>query len=253
MDLEKELRQAMAEHVAEASAPTSLVADVHRRHRRRVRRVRTTIGVAAVAVVSISALPAAQLFDIGTAEPVGAPTTTTGARPSASPTGSTAPLAPASPGPRTASGTPRAGGTAKPHVPPPSRGGGQGPGVVSPIVDWLTYLPSGLRPAGPCADERTDSRRTTICRWTGTGGSIEVRLVRDSGPSDLEDLFALPSVPRPTEVRGRRALVVERMLTGGAGSLVLWMERPGAGVSVSVDPGLRTQLMRIAEGVRVPS
>ncbi|GAA2119229.1 hypothetical protein [Actinomadura alba] len=252
MDLENELKQAMAEHVAEASAPTSLVADVHRRHRRRARRVRTTIGVAAVAVVTVSALPAAQFFDIGTAEPVGAPTTTTGPRASSMPPGSPVPLAPVSPDPRTGSGTPRAGETAKPPVTRPSRGGG-GPGVVSPIVDWLTYLPSGLRPAGSCGDERDGSRRTTICRWTGTAGTVEVRLVRDSGPTEIEDLFAVPSVPRPAEVRGRRALVVERMLTGGAGSLVLWMERPGAGVSVSVSPGLRTQLMRIAEGARIPS
>jgi hypothetical protein len=252
MDLEKELRQAMAEHVAEASAPVMLVADVHRRHRRRVRRVRTTIGVVAVAVVAVSALPAAEFFDIGAAEQVSAPSTTEDARPSTGSPGSPVPHAPASPGARTGSGTARAGEAGRPSVPPPSHGG-ESPGVAGPVVDWLTYLPSGLRSVGPCADERSADRRTTTCRWRGTGGTIEVRLVRETGVSKIEDLSAVPPMPRYTSVHGRRAVISERMLTGAAGAQVTWMERPGAGVSVSVGPSLRNELMRIAEGVRIPS
>jgi hypothetical protein len=253
MDLEKELRQAMAEHVAEAAAPSSLVTDVRRRHRRRVTRIRTTIGVAAAAVAAIAALPAAEFFDIGAAAPVGAPTTTIAPRPATSPPGSHAPLAPGSLDPRLASKAPRAGSTGKPSATPPHSSVGSPGGITGPVDDWLTYLPSGLQPAGPCLDERSATRRTTTCRWTGTGGTLEVQVVRGSGLTSLEDFSAIPPMPRYTSVHGRRAITGERMLAGGAGGQVMWIERPGTGMFVSVSTPLRSQLMRIAEGVNALS
>ncbi|MBC6459506.1 hypothetical protein [Actinomadura sp. HBU206391] len=242
----------MAEHVAEASAPSSLVTDVRRRHRRRVTRIRTTVGVAAAAVVAIAALPAADFFDIGAAAPVGAPTTASKG-PAAPPPGSQQPLGPGTPDPRTSSGEPRAGATVKPSATPPHRRGGPSGGVIPPVVDWLAYLPSGLRAVGPCADERSETRRTIICRWTGPAGTLEVRLHSGSGLTKPEDVFALSAVPKYTSVRGQRAITLERTLAGGAGSLVMWIDHPGSGVTVSVSPSLRTQLMRIAEGVHAPS
>ncbi|TDD72797.1 hypothetical protein, partial [Actinomadura rubrisoli] len=73
MDLESELRRAMAEQVAEATAPPSLVADVKRRHRRRATRIRATVGAAAASVVALALVPTYQSFR---ATPAGAPETT---------------------------------------------------------------------------------------------------------------------------------------------------------------------------------
>src|SRR3954469_16236923 len=62
MDLENELRQAMAEHVTEVSAPRSLAADAKRRHHRTVRRRGAfTVGAAAL-VVGVAMVPAYQSF-----------------------------------------------------------------------------------------------------------------------------------------------------------------------------------------------
>lgn len=62
MDLESELRKAMAEQVAGATASPSLVADVKRRHRRRRARVHAAAGVAAASVAALALVPTYQSF-----------------------------------------------------------------------------------------------------------------------------------------------------------------------------------------------
>src|SRR4051794_13331170 len=60
MDLENELRQAMAEHVTEVSASRTLASEAKRRHHRTVRR-RTAFAVgAAGVVVAVAMIPAYQ-------------------------------------------------------------------------------------------------------------------------------------------------------------------------------------------------
>ncbi|HEV7936379.1 MAG TPA: hypothetical protein VGP70_29230 [Actinomadura sp.] len=248
MDLEQQLREAMAEHVAEVSAPASLVKDVHRRHRRRVVRIRTTIGVAATALVAITVTPAFNVLQIGAA-PVGAPSATHG-------TGRT-PTRPVSPEPLAAPGSPDShastgtidGAPARPPATSPHHGGGA-EGDVIPIRTWVTYLPRGLKPAGSCRDERAASRRMTICRWTGSAGSLEVRLFRGSELAKPEDFAAIPPMPRYTTVHGHRAIIADG---SGAAAQIMWIDRPGVGVLVEVSQSLRDQLIRIAEGVHAAS
>ncbi|GAA2605951.1 hypothetical protein SMC26_32655 [Actinomadura fulvescens] len=248
MDLESELRKAMAEHTAEASAPASLAARVRHRHRRRVARIRTTVGVAAVAVVAIAAVPSYRSLDAG---PVSASRTPTS-------TGTAAALPPGqdrtpAPGPsRTPRSTdgPGTGSTRQPTVPGTTPSGSGGPipgGGASKLPAWVTYMPSGLSAAGPCATHRSGQRSTTTCRWQGSSGSVEVRLVRGMGFAGPESLAAFPTVPTPTTVRGRRAIMTDRPDTGRQ---IAWLDRPGVGVLVVVGGAARAQLLRIAEGVR---
>jgi hypothetical protein len=249
MDLESELRQAMAEQVAEAAAPPSLVADVRRRHRRRVTRIRVTVGVAAAAVAVAAVAPGYQSFRAETVgskgEPEGKGGTVATTRPDGTP-------APALPEPSPAPGK---SGTATPKKPAgrdgggperkPSTGGGDG---VAGLPSWVTFLPPGLAEDKPCASRREGENRVTTCRWRGSGGWVEVKVVRGSGLSGPEDLITAPGVPRPSTVHGMKALTTER---SDASRQIAWLERPGVGVIVAAGGGaVRDQLMRVAEGIR---
>src|SRR4051812_8084278 len=116
MDLENELRQAMAEHVTEVSAPRSLAADAKRRHHRTVRR-RTALAVGAAGlVVGVAMIPAHQSFRPQTVGADGKGGTKHGVRttvtpPSASPAPTTPKAHPASP---------KSGSKGSPHAPKPS-------------------------------------------------------------------------------------------------------------------------------------
>lgn len=249
MDLEKELRQAMAEHAAESSAPTTLVADVRRRHHRRVMRIRTTVGVAATVGVAIAMVPTYNAFRVQVA-PAGATGSPTDGRPSTTAVQSAPPSAPA-PGPTGATAPAAPGATAKPSTRAPGQTGGAAPSSgVLPVRRWLAYVPQGLRQTEPCLDRNSGGKHTTTCEWTGPGGRIEVRLVRGSDLTKPEEILAVPGVPRYTSVHGRRAITLIR--PDGAAQLV-WVDRPGVGVLMTVSAPLRTELKKIAEGFQAPA
>ncbi|MBO2451343.1 hypothetical protein J4573_29920 [Actinomadura barringtoniae] len=245
MDLESELRRAMAEHTADASAPSSLAEDVRHRYRRRVTRIRTTVGAATALAVLTALVPTT--YHSFRADPVSASKTPTAAAPPAP--GSNGPAQPPAPGesrsPRT-SENPGAGASQHPS-PRLGPGGGHGsaaPGTGSnPLPGWVTYLPSGLGAAQPCADQGT----TTTCRWTGAAGTVEIRVVRNAGLTAPEGLGVLPAMPKPASVRGHKAFVSDRP---GAARQIAWIDRPGVGVIVTAAGSVRDDLLRIAEGVR---
>ncbi|MEV5746504.1 hypothetical protein AB0L00_01695 [Actinoallomurus sp. NPDC052308] len=248
MDLEDELRQAMAEHVTGMSAPGTLAHEAKRRHQRTVRRRATVAVAAAGVVVAIAVIPTYQAIR---PQPVSAPgpegrhhgtggaTTTGSAAPSPSAarsSGSTAPSA----GP---SATTRPGSRPSRH---PSNGThGTVPDIGRAL---LAYLPAGIDPHDTCHTASTGARRTTTCRWTGPAGWIEVRLVRDDTLKGPGDMGFTPSAAQHTEVHGHTALRAAASATFGQ---VMWIERSGLGVWVGVGPTLGTHLMRVAEGVRV--
>lgn len=242
MDLENELRQAMAEHVTELSAPRTLAADAKRRHHRTVRR-RTAfaVGAAGVVVVGIAMIPAYQSFrpqtvgaDSHRGQKHGQRTT---AAVSATPT------------PRVAgpSGSPgiRSSGPHPSVKPKHSPGSHELP--LSPAKSLLGYLPPGLT-ATPCESGHVGAKETTTCRWSGSGGWIEVRLVRDGGLKIPADLGLVPPMAERSEVHNRPALRGGGMAVP---SQVMWIERHGLGVWVEVSPSLGGRLTRIAEGVNV--
>ncbi|GAA2447228.1 hypothetical protein GCM10010191_75550 [Actinomadura vinacea] len=247
MDLESELRKAMEEQVAEAAAPPTLVTDVRRRHRRRVTRIRVTVGVAAAAVAVAAVAPGYQSFRAGTVGSKGEPAGKGGAAASQPPTTT------AAPGPPEASVKPGASGAGRPKKPAgrddaepgrePSGGGG---GAVE-LPGWVKFLPSGLKVEKPCATARDGENRVTGCRWRGGDRWVEIKVVRGPGMSGPEDMIKAPGVPKPSTVRGMRAITTEGP---DSGSQIAWMERPGVGVIVAAGGGARDQLMRIAEGVR---
>jgi hypothetical protein len=241
MDLENELRQAMAEHVADVSASESLAAEARRGHHKTVRVRALTITTVAAAVLAIAAMPTYQAFR---PEPVGV----SGRAPTGTPT-----PAPSAPRPVQATATPSAPdrattpatrpGTVDPPTAPSSRGGRSG---HSP----LTYLPSGLRRLDPCATTKVADRKVTSCRWTGSSGLIEIKLIRGPSFAGPSDIGSFPPMSIPARVHDRPAIRGE---WPDGGSQVAWVERPGLGVWVGVGRSLNDQLMRIAEGVRVTS
>ncbi|QXJ23649.1 hypothetical protein AGRA3207_004834 [Actinomadura graeca] len=247
MDLESELRKAMAEQVAGAAAPPSLAADVRRRHRRRVARIRTTMGAAGASVVAIALVPAYQTFR---AAPAGAPEN---AAPSNSvsmyrqPEPPPAPEVPVSP-PAGRPGAGRSHGAAG-GTPPGAPGGHPSkpgvPGLPKP-PGWVTYLPGGLTAHAPCAMKGGAERRTTVCEWRGTGGWVEITLVRGTG-FGLGDLPPVRGVPGRASVRGTPAIIGDGP---GSGRQIAWLARPGVGAVVRAGGGAEDRLMRIAEGVR---
>jgi hypothetical protein len=246
MELESELRQAMTEHVAAASAPRSLVTAVRRRHRRRVIRIRATVAVAAVAAAAIATVP---VYQTVRAAPAGGPDPRTGVGPA---TVSTMPMpSAATPYPRSSPG--RAEATVRPaptrSAHGPGRGGARGPRA------WVTFVPPGLDEVGSCVDQRVSGRPTTACRWAGVGGSaVEVRFVDDPGLVAPEDVISPAPMPgnvlTSDQVHGRPAVVTDTAGAVGTGGQVAWIERPGLGVVVLVTKPLRDQLLRIADGVR---
>jgi hypothetical protein len=247
MDLESELRQAMEEQVAEAAAPPTLVTDVRRRYRRRQTRIRVGVGVAAAAVAVAVVAPTFPSFR---ATMVGANGDQDGKGRSPAPStlgrqpATGLPEAPVAPGqPAPGSSPSRAPGPGAPQ-PGPKPSGGIG-GIKLP--GWVTFLPAGLAAEAPCATTTEGTSRVTACRWRGRDGRVEIRLVRGSEVGSPEDLISASGVPRPTKVRGVRALTVEKP---GAGSQVVWLDRPGVGVTVTADGAAGDELMRIAEGVR---
>ncbi|MEU6038958.1 hypothetical protein ABZ801_26455 [Actinomadura sp. NPDC047616] len=253
MDLESELRTAMAEHTAGTSAPPSLAAVVRRRHRRRVVRIRVTVGAAvAAAVAAFVVTPAYN--SMTHVDPAGMRETPAGSPTAASPDRPVPPPAPGLPASPPSAERPGAGASGKPEAdrpPAPAHrdepGGAPGP-VRRP--DWVTYLPPGLNVDRPCAERGGGGDRTTTCRWSGGSGWVEIRVVRGTGLSGPEDLGGdgAPSMPRHTSVHGVRAVVSDRP---DSGRQVAWMARPGVGVVVAAGGSARDQLMRVAEGVRV--
>ena len=250
MDLETELRRAMAEQVADAAAPPSLVADVRRRHRRRVTRIRVTVGVAAAAVAVVAVAPGYQSFRAQTVGSNGEPDGKGGPVATAEPERSPAPVVPGK-------ASPTAGGSAAPTTgEPATRGDGGAPdrepsdgGGEAPAErpSWVTFIPSGLSQEAPCASRQDGRNTVTTCRWRGADGWVEIKVVRGSGFTGPEELIRSPGVPRPSSVRGAKALTVER---SDASRQIAWTERPGVGVTVTAGGDVRDQLVRIAEGVR---
>jgi hypothetical protein len=242
MDLEHELREAMAEHVAGVSAPDKLAANARRRHHRTVRVRALAVSAAAAAVVLAAGMPAYQAFR---PEPVGAPARTPGSAPAGGPGITSQPSVHATrlpAKPRSTPPEPRDTAPA-PGRSPRGTGGHAGP-------SFLTYLPEGLRQTGRCKTARSGGRKTTACRWSGSGGVIELELVRGSSLGGPADIATMPSIANPVRVHDQPALRGDWV---PAGSQVAWIERPDVGVWLGVSASLSDRLMRIAEGVRVPS
>ena len=241
MDLENELRQAMAEHVTEVSAPRTLASDAKHRHHRTVRR-RTAFAVGAAGiVVGVAMIPAYQSFRPQTVGADGQG----GAKHGQGAT-RTVPAVP-TPTVDARSGSPKAGSngahpSGKPKHPSNPRGSG-----LAMAKALLGYLPQGLT-AKPCETDHTGSKETTTCRWTGSGGWVEVRLVRDRGLMAPTDLGLAPPMAKRSTVHQHPALSA-----GGPAipSQVMWIERHGLGVWVGVSPSLSDRLTRVANGVNV--
>lgn len=240
MDLENELRQAMAEHVDEVSASRTLAHDARRRHHRTVRR-RTAIGVTAAGVVVVVAvMPAYRTFRPQTVGAPGSGVPSVGQR-SVGQTQRSAPVG----GPTSTSSAgpvlPRHSGTPKPSAGTSDVGSG-----VAKVL--LRYLPSGIGRSKSCRNEMEGSREATICRWSGSDGWVEVQMVRDKELVNLSDLGLTTPMPTQVSVRGRPAL---RTDAPSAFSQVMWIEHGGLGVWVKVSPELSGKLTRVADGVRI--
>jgi hypothetical protein len=243
MDLEDELRQAMAEHVTEVSAPRTLAAEAKRRHHRTVRR-RTAFAVGAAGlVVAVAMVPAYQSFRPQT---VGADGPGGRSR-SPRPTGSPAPPATPSPNGRTPSPATGSTGSHSSGIPAKRPESPQSPGAAAVVKVLLGYLPKGIDPAKTCTTDHSGARETTTCRWSGSGGWIDVRLIRASGLSGPADLGLVSPMAEQIKVNGHPAL-----RDGAPGMpVVTWIERHGLGVWVGVSPSLSDRLTQIAEGVHV--
>ncbi|WP_433474727.1 hypothetical protein ACQPZP_39455 [Spirillospora sp. CA-142024] len=248
MDLESELRKAMAEQVAEASASPSLVNDVKRRHRRRKSRIHAAAGVAAASVAALALVPTYQSLR---ATPAGNSETT---RPTNSVSAFRSPERPPALGlPASPSSKGRPGADASPKPPANPPGDGREPhkpglgGAVGRLPSWITYLPEGLAATGPCKVSRGTERETTTCVWRGDGGWVEIALVKSGGLTGPQDLVKAPGVPGHANVRGMPALTADRP---GPARQISWMARPGVGVTVTAAGAAKDRLMTIAEGVR---
>ncbi|MGP4024613.1 hypothetical protein [Actinomadura sp. 3N407] len=250
MDLESELRRAMAEQVAEATASPSLVVDVKRRHRRRKARMHAAAGVAAASVAALALVPTYQSFR---ATPAGNSETS---RPTGGVSEHRQPERPPAPGlseSPSAKEKPGAGTSRAPEAHPSAGGSPVNPekpgigGAVDDLPRWIAYVPGGLTATGPCAVSDGPKRETTTCEWRGSAGWLEIAVVKASGLADPRDLMKTPGIPGRTTVRGLPALTGDRP---GSGRQISWLARPGVGVTVSGGGSVEKQLMRIAEGVR---
>jgi hypothetical protein len=242
MDLENELRQAMAEHVTEMSAPRTLASEAKRRHHRTVRR-RTSIAIGAAGVVAaIGMIPAYQSIHPQTVGADGS-----GGNKQGQHANGTQPVVP-TPTVDGRSGLPSTGPKGS-HSPAKSKHPSslQGPdlGIAKSL---LGYLPQGLTPGKSCGTDQSGSKKTTTCRWNGAGGWVEVRLIRASGLKGPADLGLASPLAKHATVHGHPAL---RSDGPAMPSEVMWVERKGLGVWVSVSPSLSGSLTHIADGVNV--
>jgi hypothetical protein len=247
MDLERELRLAMAEHLDGAKAPEELATAVSRRHHRRVVRIRTTVAViaagAAVAVAAptyhaVRATPAGGERPLPTHRPAG---------PSPEQARPPAPgVTPTAPSPAGSAGVPTPAATAAPQGGHQTRPSG-GLELANPS-SWLTYLPPGLKPAGPCLPGATAGRQSTTCRWTHGPDWFTVDVVRAPSLTRPEELGVPSGLARHTIVHGHQALSVRSPDGGGR---MVWIEKPGMGVVVVVSRSLNDRMARIAGGVRL--
>jgi hypothetical protein len=241
MDLENELRQAMADHVTEVSASRTLASEAKRRHHRTVRR-RTAFAVgAAGVVVAVAMIPTYQSIR---------PQTVGADGPEGGKHGQPAPGAlPVSPTPTAdaRSNSPGAGSNGSRSPAEPRRSAGSDEPGLGTVKSLLGYLPKGLM-SKPCTTDHTGSRETRTCRWTGSGGWVEVRLVRDSRLKGPADLGLAPPMAEKFRVHDHPAL---RTDGPALPSQVMWIERHGLGVWVGVSPSLGSSLTRVANGVNV--
>ncbi|TDC63202.1 hypothetical protein E1200_23135 [Actinomadura sp. GC306] len=250
MDLESELRRAMAEQVAGTTAPASLAADVKRRHRRRRARMHAAAGAAAVTVAALALIPAYQSFR---ATPAGNPGTARPANGGPAPEQPERPPAPGSSAPPSAKGEPGAGASPRSTARPAPGGSAEGTrkpgpgGAAGGLPGWIGYVPDGLTAAGPCTVTGGAERETTTCKWRGSPGWLEITVVKGSGLTGPRDLMTSPGLPGRTSVRGAPALTADRP---GSGRQISWLARPGVGVTVAGGGPVESRLMRIAEGVR---
>lgn len=245
MDLENELRQAMAEHVTGVSAPRTLADEAKRRHHRTVRRRTTVAAAAAGVVVAVAMVPTYQAIR---PQPVGAPGP--GGRPGGGAKAGAAttaqPSTPSAVGPAATSKT--TAGTSHPAAPPSRHSPGTHSAVSGIARSLLGYVPAGIRPDGKCDTEEAGHRRTTVCRWTGSAGWVEVRLVRDGGLAGPADMGLAPPMPKHVQVNGHTALQGDGPTMV---SQIMWIEHSGLGVWVGVSPGLGGSLLRVADGVHI--
>lgn len=237
MDLENELRQAMADDVEDVSAPRSLASDVRRRHRRRVRRRGVAVGAAAGIVAVVAAVPTFQAIhprEVGAHSPdphhTGPGTASTRQLPASPPDRSPKP-----------SDTPET-----PHHPARPPATSHTSAHSTPPRSWLSYLPTGIRPDASCHTQHATAKSTTTCRWTGPAGWIELRLVHADGLTGPSDLGFTPPMPTSSRVHGHPAL------RSAIPATVMWAERKGVGVWIGVAPSLSSTLLHIAEGAHIP-
>ncbi|MFB9832213.1 hypothetical protein [Actinoallomurus acaciae] len=241
MDLENELRQAMADHVTDVSAPGTLATDAKRRHHRTVRRRAAFAVGAAGVIVAAGMIPAYHTIrpqTVGADGPAGRKNGQQTARtPSASPT----------PSVDARSSSPGAGSKGSPSAERPKRpAADQGPDLGA-VKALLGYLPRGLT-AKPCTTEHTGTKETKTCRWSGSTGWIEVRLVHDGGLKTPSDLGLAPPLAKAFRVHGHPGL---RSDGPAVPSQIMWIERHGLGVWVGVSPSLGGSITRIADSVNV--
>jgi hypothetical protein len=241
MDLENELRQAMADHVTEMSAPRTLASDAKRRHHRTVRR-RTAFAVGAAGViVAAGMIPAYHTINpqtVGADGPGGGKhgqqTTRTLS-------------APPTPSASARSSSPGAGSKGSHPSVRPKRSSAVPTQSLETAKALLGYLPHGLT-AQPCTTEHSGTKETKICRWSGSGGWVEVRLVQDRGLKSPSDLGLAPAVAKAFKIHGHSALRADGPTLP---SQIMWIQRRGLGVWVGVSPSLAGSLTRVASGVNV--
>ncbi|MCW2913186.1 MAG: hypothetical protein JWN52_1254 [Actinomycetia bacterium] len=246
MDLERELRLAMAERVDGASAPEALVTAVRHRHHRRV--VRRRVAVAAIAA-GVAVAVVAPGYQSVRSTPTGVDRTLP-AHPQVSP--SPARVQPSVP--RATQTVPSPGGVvgAPPSAPTGASPGGRQTQPSShsglpPNLSWVTYLPAGLKSAGPCLLERAGGRQNTTCQWTGGADWFKVDVIRGPALARVEELGPPSVTARHTTVHGHPALNTE---SPDGSARIVWIERSGVGVIVVVSRSLKGQLARIAGGIR---
>jgi hypothetical protein len=246
MDLERELRLAMAERVDGASAPEALATAVRHRHHRRVVRRRVAIATIAAGVAVAVVAPGYQAVR---SSPAGVNRTLPAHRQvGPSPVGVRPPV------PRVTQTEPAPGGAVGAPTPAPTEvppGGHQtqpsGHSGLPTNLLWVTYLPPGLKSVGPCLLKPTGVRQNTTCRWVGGADWFTVDVIRAPAPARVEELGPPSVAARYTTVHGHQALSTASPDGGGR---VVWIERPGVGVIVVVSRSLNDQLARIAGGIR---